>query len=232
MKQSLGKFISWCKYIRQRPEYSLHSLSKFKILCFLSIFSISIGSEAQVNIYDDTFRKYSKRFFGVGFDWKLFKAQAIAESQLKVNAKSYVGAVGLMQLMPSTFAEIKSKNNEFADINDPEWNIAAGIYYDRKLWKYWKESDSAMNRCKFMFASYNAGRVPITRARDTAKLSSLNCNSWESIKSIAHKVPRWRHEETLTYVERIDMYYNDLHKNRYTTKRFKSARVMSNGVNP
>jgi soluble lytic murein transglycosylase-like protein len=48
--------------------------------------------------YDPTFRKYTKRYFGPAFDWRLFKAQAIAESNLNVGARSPVGARGIMQL--------------------------------------------------------------------------------------------------------------------------------------
>jgi len=39
----------------------------------------------------------------------------------------------------STFSKIRSKNPEIESINKPEWNIAAGIYYDRQLWKQWNE---------------------------------------------------------------------------------------------
>ncbi|BBO84110.1 hypothetical protein DSCO28_46760 [Desulfosarcina ovata subsp. sediminis] len=46
---------------------------------------------------------------GPAFDWRHFKAQAVAESRLQAAAKSRVGAVGLMQIMPRTFAEIRRK---------------------------------------------------------------------------------------------------------------------------
>ena len=59
--------------------------------------------------YDQYFRKYTKRFFGAGFDWKWFKAQAIAESNLRQDAKSWVNAKGIMQIMPRTFHEIKRR---------------------------------------------------------------------------------------------------------------------------
>jgi membrane-bound lytic murein transglycosylase F len=52
--------------------------------------------------YDDTFRKAAKRSFGPAFDWRVFKAQGMAESNLDPLARSRVGARGLMQLMPST----------------------------------------------------------------------------------------------------------------------------------
>jgi membrane-bound lytic murein transglycosylase F len=56
--------------------------------------------------YDKYFLKYSKRYFGPGFDWHYFKAQAVAESRLQADARSRVGAVGVMQIMPRTFEEI------------------------------------------------------------------------------------------------------------------------------
>lgn len=37
--------------------------------------------------------------------------------------------------MPKTFDEIKKKNPSFVDVNEPRWNIAAGIYYDRQLYQ-------------------------------------------------------------------------------------------------
>ncbi len=110
--------------------------------------------------YDAFFRKYSKRYFGIGFDWKYFKAQGMAESELNAAARSYVGARGVMQLMPSTFQEIQSKRPEFESIDDPEWNIAAGIMHDRYLWDLWEPvvPDSGASN-NFLFASYNAGEV-------------------------------------------------------------------------
>ena len=89
--------------------------------------------------YDRYFQKYSKRYFGPNFDWKWFKAQAIAESGLNPNALSNTGARGLMQILPSTYAEIRKKNPYFSHINEPRWNIAAGIYYDRFLYGYWPQ---------------------------------------------------------------------------------------------
>jgi len=119
--------------------------------------------------YDDLFRKYSKRFFGVGYDWRYFKAQGMAESNLDSAARSYVGARGVMQLMPSTFAEIQSRRTEFESIDHVEWNIAAGILHDRYLWQRWKELGMDEERRRFMFGSYNAGEGPILRARGMAR---------------------------------------------------------------
>ena len=88
-----------------------------------------------VTRYDNYFSKYTKRNFGPAFNWHHFKAQAIAESGLKKNAKSYVGAIGLMQIMPATYEEIIKRHRYIkGSSNSPKWNIAAGISYNRSIW--------------------------------------------------------------------------------------------------
>lgn len=128
----------------------------------------------------------------------------MAESNLDSAAKSWVGARGIMQLMPNTFQEISSKNPEMARIDDPEWNIAAGIYYDRILWRQWAADSVEDNRREFMLGSYNAGRSTILKAQAMARRDSLDHRAWPSIVRIAPKVDRWRYSETLGYVRRID----------------------------
>jgi membrane-bound lytic murein transglycosylase F len=162
------------------------------------------GDANAVDRYDETFRKYSKRFFGPAFEWQAFKAQAMAESNLNPRARSRVGARGLMQLMPSTYRQIQSRNRELRSIDDPEWNIAAGIEYDRYLWQLWDDHQTELDRRSFMFGSYNAGRATILRAQSTARREQLDHRRWESIETVAPRVPNWRHLETLTYVNRID----------------------------
>ena len=161
-------------------------------------------AEAVTDRYDDTFRKYAQRFFGPGYDWRIFKAQAMAESNIDMAAKSWCGARGIMQLMPSTFSEIRSRNPEMASIDKPEWNIAAGIYYDRQLYLQWLDQHGEGDSKPFMMASYNAGRGTLLRAQGVARKRELDPAFWLSITTVAPEVPRWRHEETLTYVERIN----------------------------
>jgi len=154
--------------------------------------------------YDSYFRKYAKRYFGVGFDWKLFKAQGLAESGLSPTAKSWVGARGIMQLMPSTYHDISSHRPEMTSIDDPQWNIAAGIMHDRDMWMLWRDSVPADDRWRFMFGGYNAGEGTIFRAQGVARASKLDERTWPSIESVAPTVPRWRYKETLGYVRTIE----------------------------
>ena len=153
--------------------------------------------------YDDTFRKYTKRYFGPAYDWRPFKAQGMAESNLDPLARSWVGALGVMQLMPSTFRQIRSQQPDLQSINSPDMNIAAGIMYDRTLWKQWAADSVDAAREPFMFASYNAGRRTILNAQVVARRESLDVRNWAQIARVAPRVPRWRYEETLGYVARI-----------------------------
>ena len=157
--------------------------------------------------YDPTFRKYTKRYFGPAFDWKYFKAQGIAESGLDSTAKSWVGARGVMQLMPSTYRDIASHRPEFGTIDQPEWNIAAGIMHDRYLWTLYQKEISDDERHRFMFASYNAGEGTINRAISMARAKEVGPPVWSSVELIAPTVGRWRYTETLGYVRRIDSAY-------------------------
>ena len=176
-------------------------------------FNRAAASRAQTrdpDRYDDAFRKYSKRYFGVAFDWRYFKAQGMAESGLQATARSWVGARGVMQLMPSTFRAIQSQRPELRSIDDPEWNIAAGILHDRDLWRLWARTTPEDERHRFMFASYNAGEGTILRACSAARDARLDQSNWSSIERVAPVVTRWRYRETLGYVRRIDSTYTRL----------------------
>jgi len=154
--------------------------------------------------YDKYFSKYSKRFFGPNFDWRYFKAQAVAESRLKAGAKSKVGALGLMQIMPKTFKEIRRKNPSIrGNRRQPRWSIAAGIYYDRMLWKTWKAERPFQDRINFTFGAYNAGKGNILKAQKIARKKDLNESLWESMERSLPEVTGKHSKETISYVRKI-----------------------------
>ena len=156
------------------------------------LFDNPVHSKTWTNEYDRYFKKYSKRYFGPLFNWHWFKAQAIAESALNSNAKSHVGARGLMQIMPGTFGDIIKQNPHFNKLDTPKWNIAAGIYYDRTLYIKFKKT-AAQDKLYMTFASYNAGYGRILNASKRTKSKEKN---WEEIRPFLPK-------ETRGYVNRI-----------------------------
>lgn len=183
-------------------------MRRWRVLTALALIllrPVAAGAQPHVTSrYDETFRKYTKRYFGPGFDWRLFKAQAIAESNLRAGATSRAGARGIMQLMPATYHEIRSKNPEITGKWDhPEWNIAAGIAYARQLWTAWTNDFIVDHVREFMLSSYNAGRLTLLRAQRVAEERRLNPKLWPSIETVAPTVPRWRHDETLAYISRV-----------------------------
>lgn len=153
------------------------------------------------NNYDDHFRKYSKHYFGIGADWTWFKAQAIVESELKPHAKSQSGAMGLMQIMPKTYHEIKRKNPHFGDAFDPYYSIAAGIYYNRKIYESWSQIEDPEDRRKYMFASYNAGLGSIQRTYKRAG----KVTSFTHLTPLLHTAPKH-------YVFKIEREYKRINR--------------------
>lgn len=147
------------------------------------------------NKFDPHFKKYSKRYFGPNVDWRWFKAQGIAESALRDTAKSGAGAKGIMQILPSTFAEIRNKNPQFTNIDEPRWNIAAGIYYDRQLYRKMAYVRAFQNRLYLTFAGYNAGYGGVLNAIKRSR-SRRHDIEWKYLKNHLPK-------ETRVYVGRI-----------------------------
>ena len=99
------------------------------------------------------FKKYATQY---DFDWLLLVAQGYQESRLDQSTRSPVGAIGVMQVMPTTAGD---KNVAIKDIHLIEPNIHAGIKYMRFLVnQYFDEPGiDRVNRHLFAFAAYNAG---------------------------------------------------------------------------
>jgi membrane-bound lytic murein transglycosylase MltF len=204
-----------CKVRRAGCVVRKSMLALLVALLSLAATSAYAQSSSAVNDrLDDAFRKYAKRFFGPGVDWRIFKAQGMTESGLNPDAVSKVGARGIMQLMPSTWQDVRSMSSIVGEqINDPEMNIAAGILYDRTLWKSWTDALDDTHRWQFTFGSYNAGIATVQRAQKMAGERELDTRIWPSIEIVAPQVARWRSEETLAYVQRILKFVDRMNAN-------------------
>ncbi|HOM14297.1 MAG TPA: transglycosylase SLT domain-containing protein [Rubrivivax sp.] len=160
------------------------------------------GASADVQRFEQTlalFQKYGPKY---GFDPVMLAAQGYQESQLDQQAKSHVGAIGVMQIMPATGAELK-----VGDIRVTEANIHAGAkYMDQLMTRYFKDAKfDAPNRALFAFASYNAGPGNIAKMRKEAEKRGLNPDKWfNNVEMVtAEKIGI----ETTTYVRNIYKYY-------------------------
>ncbi len=147
----------------------------------------------------ELFRRYGDRY---GFDPVMLAAQGYQESRLDQEARSHVGAIGVMQLMPATGAEMK-----VGDIKVLESNIHAGAkYMDILMTRYFPDAKfSDADRTLFAFASYNAGPGTMSRMRREAAKRGLDPDRWFNNVElvVAEKVGI----EPTTYVRNIYKYY-------------------------
>ncbi len=132
----------------------------------------------------------------------MLAAQGYQESQLNQNAKSHVGAIGVMQIMPAT-----GKDLGVGDIREVEPNIHGGAkYMDTLMTKYFPDAKfTKENRPLFAFASYNAGPGNIARMRKEAVKRGLNPDKW--FNNVEIVVSEKIGIETTTYVRNIYKYY-------------------------
>jgi len=160
------------------------------------------SKSADYKRFQDTialFEKYGKEY---EFDPLMLAAQGYQESQLNQNAHSAVGAVGIMQVMPATGAELK-----VGDIHVAEANVHAGAkYMDQLMRRYFPDAKfSEEDRTLFAFASYNAGAGSIARMRREAEKRGLDPNRW--FNNVEIVTAEHIGSETTTYVRNIYKYY-------------------------
>lgn len=161
-------------------------------------------SPKELKKFQDTvalFRKYADQY---GFDYLKIIALAYQESQLDHSKRSRAGAIGIMQLLPST---ARDPNVNIPDIKVLEKNIHAGNKYLRFLDdRYFNDSSiDRLNQVLFTFASYNAGPGKVTRLRKEAAKMGFDPNVWfGNVEVVAAKRIG---AETVQYVSNIYKYY-------------------------
>jgi membrane-bound lytic murein transglycosylase MltF len=160
------------------------------------------GSNAEkVRELASLFQVYGERF---DFDWLMLAAQGFQESGLRQDRRSPAGAVGIMQIKPSTAAD---RNVRIDDISTAENNIHAGAKYMRFLADRYFDDEGIddLNQWLLTLAAYNAGPAKAARLRREARENGYDPNTWFNNVEIiaARRIGR----ETVTYVSNIFKYY-------------------------
>ena len=123
--------------------------------------------------YDDLFREYAKI---PGWDWRLVAAQAYQESKFNPNARSWAGAVGLMQIMPKTARSLK------VNAGNPAQSVEGACRYLWQIDDAWKDSvPKDSERIKFILASYNVGTGHVQDAVRLAESHGDDPKSWDDV---------------------------------------------------
>ncbi|MEH6605536.1 MAG: lytic transglycosylase F, partial [Pseudomonadales bacterium] len=147
------------------------------------------------------FEKYGAEY---NFDPLMLAAVGYQESKLKQSRRSSRGAVGVMQLLPTTAAD---KNVGIKNIQQVENNIHAGTKYLRFISDRYFDDPALteLDRNMLTFASYNAGPARIRRLRNRAAEQGLDPNVWfDNVEVLAAKDIG---NETVQYVSNIYKYY-------------------------
>ena len=134
-----------------------------------------IVSEAKgvISNYDHLFQRYAG---AAGTDWRLLAALSYQESCFDPQARSWAGACGLMQLMPSTAARLGVSN-----IFNPEANVAGGARYIGELTSPFADVPDPSERMNFVLASYNGGHGHVRDAMALTQKYGGNKYRWEDV---------------------------------------------------
>jgi membrane-bound lytic murein transglycosylase MltF len=195
----LGTINEFLKTHSEGSAFGNQVITKYTGSTYMLKQAVSPESMKRFEETADIFRKYSNTY---GMDYLLMMAQGYQESSLNQQAKSRVGAVGIMQVMPQTGAEMK-----VGDIHQVDPNIHAGVKYFHNMLDtlYGNEPMDDLNKVLFTFAVYNCGSGRVKQLRAEAAQKGLNPNVWiDNVEFIAaNRVG----VETVNYVSNIYKYY-------------------------
>lgn len=156
-----------------------------------------------------------------GTDWRFLAAVMYKESRFHIEAGSHRGAVGLMQIKPSTARYLEIDNPA-----DPEDNIKAGAMYISRLERYYrrKAADGEELR-KFVLAAYNAGMGRIDECMSYAELRGKDSSRWEEITEVIPemsdssvvesgvlKYGKFLGKETIYFVDKVTDLYHQFYR--------------------
>ena len=176
-----------------------------------------------ISRYDHLFRRYAPM---ARWDWRLLAAQSYQESCFDPNARSWAGACGLMQIMPSTADHLGLPRSE---MTNPEKSVEAAVRLLAELSGHFRDIPSAEERRCFVLASYNGGANHIRDAMALASKYGGNPRRWSHVAPYVLKLqqPQYyndpvvrygymRGSETVDYVDRIRQRYAQYRGTQYT----------------
>ncbi|PCJ89108.1 MAG: lytic transglycosylase F [Flavobacteriales bacterium] len=165
----------WLKKNRKTSDYATvynkyFKSSKAQKKRASSMFSSNSGGK--ISEYDELIQRNSKI---LDWDWRLLASQVYQESLFDPQAESWVGAYGLMQVLPET-----AENFGIYNIHIPENNMKAGTLYLVRLEEYWNDKiPGEEERIKFVLASYNVGLGHVIDARRLTEKFGKDIDKWD-----------------------------------------------------
>lgn len=161
MKNEVDYYVIYNKYFKAKKSFKKRVQSEY--------YSSITG---KISPYDEIIKKYSEQ---ICWDWRLISSIIYQESQFKPNNRSWVGAQGLMQIMPATAKELGIKNP-----NNPEQSVKGGTKYLEQIWNQWDDIEDSTQRIKFVLASYNCGYYHVRDAQNLALKNGDDSLFWDN----------------------------------------------------
>ena len=134
--------------------------------------TLPVTPAGAISPYDHVFKQYAQQ---IGWDWRLLAAIAYSESGFDPNATSWMGARGLMQVMPKTARSFGAREE---DLGNAEVSIRVASMILKELDGIMRSRAAAGDRIKFVLAAYNAGSGHVTDAIALARKYELNPRVW------------------------------------------------------
>ena len=134
--------------------------------------TLAVTPPGAISPYDHVFKQYAQE---IGWDWRLLAAIAYSESGFDPNATSWMGARGIMQVMPKTARSFGVKED---DLGNAEVSIRVASKILKELEGIMRSRTGAGDRIKFILAAYNAGSGHVTDAIALARKYELDPRVW------------------------------------------------------
>jgi membrane-bound lytic murein transglycosylase F len=132
------------------------------------LFALSSG---RISVYDEHIKEHSG---AIGWDWRLLASLVYQESRFDPKARSWAGAFGLMQFMPST-----ARRFNISESSPVDEQIRAGTEFIRWLDNRFDEDvPDPDERIKFILAAYNVGPGHIFDAMALAEKHGMEPDIW------------------------------------------------------
>lgn len=160
-KKNTDYYVIYNKYFKNKRGFKKRISSDFYSL-----------NKNQISKYDAIIKENAEKN---NWDWRLLASLIYQESRFNPQGESWVGAGGLMQIMPATARELGVK-----DVFNAKQNINAGVTYLNQLYNNFDEIKDRNQRIKFAMASYNCGYYHVLDAQKLAELKGLNKNIWDN----------------------------------------------------
>ncbi len=160
IKKTTDYHVIYNKYYKNKRLYKRRVVSNFYSL-----------NEGKISPYDEIIKVQADN---LGIDWRLLASLSYQESKFDPNSESWVGAQGLMQIMPATAKELGVK-----EPFNPADNIKGGTKYLAQLLDEFKDAEDSLQQLKFALASYNCGLYHVKDGQRLAKLEGKKSNRWD-----------------------------------------------------